>query len=151
MQMQEIRLDMSTKAALEMKQVGLRFGPLGNTTAHLCVDMQNIFALETGWHTPWMARVLPMVTEIVARHPAQTIFTRFIPPHDASERDGSWRRYFEQRPEMTQSRIDPRGPARFIRAPGKNYRQTIFFALSRHPACILAAGSPVREYSRKRS
>jgi nicotinamidase-related amidase len=43
--------------------------------------MQNVFAEETPWHTPWMARVLPVVTRIAERHPSQTIFTRFIPPH----------------------------------------------------------------------
>jgi hypothetical protein len=30
----------------------LRFGPLTDRTVHLCVDMQNLFALETPWHTP---------------------------------------------------------------------------------------------------
>ena len=35
----------------------LPFGPLTDRTAHICVDMQNIFAEETPWHTPWMERV----------------------------------------------------------------------------------------------
>ena len=39
-------------------------GPLMDRTAHLCVDMQNLFAEETPWHTPWMARVLPVVTRM---------------------------------------------------------------------------------------
>jgi nicotinamidase-related amidase len=42
----------------------LRFGPLGPKTAHLCIDMQNLFAEDTPWHTPWMNRVLPIVVEI---------------------------------------------------------------------------------------
>ncbi|MBV8400130.1 MAG: hypothetical protein JOZ58_28475 [Acetobacteraceae bacterium] len=50
----------------------LRFGPLTDRTVHLCVDMQNLFALDTPWHTPWMARVLPVVTRIAEHHPAQT-------------------------------------------------------------------------------
>jgi hypothetical protein len=40
----------------------LAFGPLTDRTAHICIDMQNVFAEETPWHTPWMARVLPGVT-----------------------------------------------------------------------------------------
>ena len=52
-------------------------------TLHLCVDMQNMFAEETPWHTPWMKRVLPVVAALVERHPDRTIFTRFIPPDDA--------------------------------------------------------------------
>ena len=85
----------------------LPFGPLTDRTAHLCVDMQNLFAEETPWHTPWMARVLPVVTRIAERHPSRTIFTRFIPP-PARPMPGSWRRYYERWRELTLERIDPR-------------------------------------------
>jgi hypothetical protein len=47
----------------------LRFGPLGERTAHLCIDMQNLFAEDTPWHTPWMKLVLPVVERIAERHP----------------------------------------------------------------------------------
>ena len=57
----------------------LRFGPLAGRTMHLCIDMQNLFAEDTPWHTPWMKRVLPVVAGIAERHAEQTIFTRFIP------------------------------------------------------------------------
>jgi len=33
---------------------GLRFGPLTRRSLHLCIDMQNLFADATPWHTPWM-------------------------------------------------------------------------------------------------
>ena len=68
----------------------LRFGPLTGRTVHLCVDMQNLFALDTPWHTPWMARVLPVVTRIAEDHRAQTVFTRFIPPERPDQMPGSW-------------------------------------------------------------
>ena len=42
----------------------LRFGQLTDRTAHLCIDMQNLFAERTPWHTPWMTRVLPVVLRI---------------------------------------------------------------------------------------
>ncbi|BAQ44595.1 MULTISPECIES: cysteine hydrolase family protein [Methylobacterium] len=29
-------------------------GPLEKRAVHVCVDMQNLFAEETAWHTPWM-------------------------------------------------------------------------------------------------
>jgi nicotinamidase-related amidase len=86
----------------------LAFGPLTDRTAHLCVDMQNVFAEETPWHTPWMERVLPVVTRIAERHPSQTIFTRFIPPQRPDRMPGSWRRYYEHWRELTLERIDPR-------------------------------------------
>ena len=85
----------------------LPFGPLTDRTAHICVDMQNIFAEETPWHTPWMARVLPVVTRIAERHPSRTIFTRFIPPCRPDQMPGSWQRYYERWRELTLERIDP--------------------------------------------
>jgi nicotinamidase-related amidase len=69
--------------------------------------MQNIFAEETPWHTPWMARVLPVVTRIAERHPSRTIFTRFIPPCRPDQMPGSWQRYYERWRELTLERIDP--------------------------------------------
>lgn len=93
----------------QMPQSGpLRFGPLGPRTAHLCIDMQNLFADDTAWHTPWMKRVLPVVVEIAERHPERTIFTRFIPAHHPDELPGSWRRYYRHWAELTLERIDKR-------------------------------------------
>jgi nicotinamidase-related amidase len=85
----------------------LPFGPLGERTVHLCVDMQNVFAEETPWHTPWMTRVLPVVAAICERHQERTIFTRFIPPVEPEDVPGAWRRYFGRWRELTRSRIDP--------------------------------------------
>jgi nicotinamidase-related amidase len=85
----------------------LPYGPLTRHTAHLCVDMQNMFAEATAWHTPWMTRVLPVVEQIAHRHPARTIFTRFMPPPRAESMPGAWRRYYERWPEFTAARIDP--------------------------------------------
>lgn len=85
----------------------LPFGPLGPCTAHLCVDMQNLFAERTPWHTPWMRRVLPVVQRIAEQHAAATIFTRFIPAFDPDELAGSWRRYYRRWREMTLSHLAP--------------------------------------------
>src|SRR4051812_31783452 len=49
--------------------------PLTPKTVHLCIDMQRIFSPEGPWATPWMARVLPVVTEIASRFPERTVFT----------------------------------------------------------------------------
>jgi hypothetical protein len=37
----------------------LRYGSLGQTAVHICVDMQRMFAEGTEWKMPWLARVLP--------------------------------------------------------------------------------------------
>jgi nicotinamidase-related amidase len=85
----------------------LRFGPLTDTCLHICVDMQRLFAEDTDWHTPWMGRVLPNVVRIAAAHPAQTIFTRFIPAEEPGQGRGTWRRYYEKWESMTVSRLGP--------------------------------------------
>lgn len=86
---------------------GLRFGLLNGSCVHLCVDMQRLFAEETPWHTPWMARVLPRVQALAEARPAQTVFTRFVPAERPGEGQGTWRRYYERWAEMTLERLGP--------------------------------------------
>jgi nicotinamidase-related amidase len=69
--------------------------------------MQNLFAEDTPWHTPWMSRVLPIVHRIAERHKDRTIFTRFIPPVRPQDLPGAWRRYYEHWPDMTLENLDP--------------------------------------------
>jgi len=86
----------------------LCFGPLGPRTVHLCIDMQNLFAEATPWHTPWMERVLPVVALLAERHAEATVFTRFIPARHADELPGSWRRFWQRWSGLTLDRLDPR-------------------------------------------
>jgi nicotinamidase-related amidase len=83
----------------------LLFGRLGGRCAHVCVDMQRLFAEETAWKTPWLSRVLPKILEIVQAHPEETIFTRFVPVARPGEGHGTWKRYYERWAEMTLERI----------------------------------------------
>jgi nicotinamidase-related amidase len=62
---------------------------------------------DTPWHTPWLKRVLPVVTGLVEKHPDRTIFTRFIPPAQPDDMQGAWRKYWERWKELTASRISP--------------------------------------------
>lgn len=75
--------------------------------AHLCIDMQRMFAEHTPWHVPWMASVSPAIVELVGRHPERTIFTRFLPPTRAEEMPGMWRAYYRKWDSMTLDRLDP--------------------------------------------
>jgi nicotinamidase-related amidase len=81
--------------------------PLTPRTVHLCVDMQRIFSAEGPWPTPWMHRVLPVVTELAGRHPERTVFTRFITPHRPEDMPGLWRRYYARWKETTREHLDP--------------------------------------------
>ncbi|MBB4293976.1 nicotinamidase-related amidase [Rhizobium leguminosarum] len=75
---------------------------------HLCVDMQRMFAEDTPWHVPWMARVCPQIEELAVRHPSRTIFTRFLPPEHADDMPGKWRDYYQKWWMMTGEHL-PRG------------------------------------------
>lgn len=86
------------------KTKGLRYGAL-NHCAHICVDMQRMFAEDTPWKTPWMRRVLPNVAEIAAACPERTIFTRFIPPATPEGLEGSWKRFYARWANMTLDRL----------------------------------------------
>ncbi|TCV73546.1 nicotinamidase-related amidase [Neorhizobium sp. R1-B] len=76
-----------------------------NRCRHLCVDMQRMFAEDTPWHIPWMPRVREPVAELTGTHPAETIFTRFVPPRTSAEAGGSWRSYYEKWAMMTRERL----------------------------------------------
>jgi nicotinamidase-related amidase len=80
---------------------------LGLRTIHLCIDMQRLFSREGPWPTPWMERVLPMVTRLVERLPSHTVFTRFVTPAVAEDMPGMWRAYYHKWREVTRSRIHP--------------------------------------------
>lgn len=81
--------------------------PLTHRTIHLCVDMQRLFSPKGPWPTPWMERVLPVVTELAARHPDRTVFTRFIPPKRSTDMPGMWQRYYTRWKAATREQLDP--------------------------------------------
>ena len=83
---------------------GLTRGPLGRCL-HVCVDMQEMFRRETEWHTPWLERVLPQAVRLVEAHPAETIFTRFVPAARPGEGQGTWKGYYERWASMTRERL----------------------------------------------
>jgi nicotinamidase-related amidase len=87
---------------------GVRFGPLGPKSIHLCVDMQTLFAKRTDWHVPWLERVLPAVTRLSEMRRECTVFTRFVPPERPEDAVGAWRRYYAHWRHMTGERLDPR-------------------------------------------
>jgi nicotinamidase-related amidase len=82
-------------------------GPLTPRTVHLCVDMQRIFATGGLWPAPWMERVLPVVTELAARFPERTVFTRFITPERPESMPGMWQLYYRHWREATREVLDP--------------------------------------------
>jgi nicotinamidase-related amidase len=76
--------------------------------------MQRMFAEDTDWHLPWMARVRPVVNSLARRYPNRTVFTRFIPAIRAGDGTGTWRRYYQRWRSMT---IEELGPERVRLVP----------------------------------
>jgi nicotinamidase-related amidase len=85
---------------------GLRYGPLKASTVHLCIDMQRLFAEDSPWASPAIARALPAVLEICRHKAAHSVFTRFMCPTGEQGVQGQWRRFYAGCPEML--RLDPR-------------------------------------------
>jgi nicotinamidase-related amidase len=81
--------------------------PLTRRTIHLCVDMQRLFSAEGPWPTPWLDRVLPVVTELASRHPERTVLTRFIPPERATDMPGMWQPFYSRWKDVTRQQLDP--------------------------------------------
>lgn len=88
--------------------MGLKFGRLGASAAHLCVDMQRLFSAEGPWCVDWMPRVLPVVAAGAARRPERTVFTRFVPPRRAEDLPGRWRQYYTRWQDVTLEHLDRR-------------------------------------------
>jgi nicotinamidase-related amidase len=76
------------------------------STAHLCVDMQNLLKAESPWPTPWAERILPKVIALAEALPERTIFTRFIPPRTPAEMPGTWRDFYSKWRCVTRDRLD---------------------------------------------
>jgi nicotinamidase-related amidase len=85
----------------------LRYGAPGETTIHLCVDMQRMFAEDTDWNMPWLELVLPNIISITSTRPERTIFTRFIPARKPGQGVGMWRHYYERWGSMTIGQLGP--------------------------------------------
>jgi|SRR4051794_40801074 nicotinamidase-related amidase len=76
---------------------------------HLAIDLQRLFAdSDSPWCVPWMPRVLPQVSELARRHPARTVFTRFVPPATPDDMPGAWRDYYKRWHAMTRQALDSR-------------------------------------------
>jgi nicotinamidase-related amidase len=87
--------------------MGKRLSPPGPHAAHLCIDMQNLFAPGAPWATPWMERVMPFAVALVEHAPARTVFTRFIPPQSKNSAPGVWKAYYEKWECVTRERLNP--------------------------------------------
>lgn len=79
---------------------------IGDNAAHLCIDMQKLFAQGSPWAVPWMERTLPRVVKLAEHVPERTIFTRFLTPQTPDDAGGMWRAYYRKWESLTRGRVD---------------------------------------------
>ena len=68
---------------------------------------KRLFAPGGPWPVPWVEKVLPAIEELVASHPGQTLFTRFVPAARPGGGPGAWARYYSRWADVTLANIDP--------------------------------------------
>jgi len=78
---------------------------LGPDTVHVAVDMQRLFAEDTGWQVPGLADILPNVLRLVGHRPGRTLYPCFITPPSTSAARGVWQSYYRRWPQMTDGRL----------------------------------------------
>lgn len=131
-----------------MAAQGLSYGSLGKHCAHVCVDMQRLFAEPSEWATPWITRVLPRIVSLVERKADQTIFTRFIPAARAGQGVGTWKRYYERWASMTIEAIGPEMVELLSPLPALKWATAACLRLrfragrSPRPACVRRCSRP---------
>ena len=89
-----------------MSVESLRLGPIEDA-AHICVDMQRLFAEETDWASPVVHEIAPAVARVCSHSPARTIFTRFLTPRAVEDAKGQWKAYYRRWSSVLASRLDP--------------------------------------------
>lgn len=85
----------------------VRLRQLDDQAVHLCVDMQRLLAPEGPWPVPWAEPAMHNIVRLADRHPARTIFTRFVPPTVPAQMPGMWRDYYDKWRRVTREFIDP--------------------------------------------
>jgi len=79
--------------------------PLGPDTVHVVVDMQRLFAEDTGWRVPSLPDILPTVRRLIAHRPTRVLYTRFITPPSLAAARGAWQAFYRHWPQVTQDRL----------------------------------------------
>ncbi|MBC6439277.1 MAG: cysteine hydrolase [Rhodospirillales bacterium] len=81
--------------------------PIGADAVHVCVDMQDLFAGDTAWHTPSIPGIVPNILRLAEHRPDRTVFTRFTTPERPEDAKGHWKGYYRRWSSVTTSGMDP--------------------------------------------
>jgi nicotinamidase-related amidase len=79
--------------------------PLPANALHVAIDVQRLFAEHAEWGVPSLPSIMPNLLRLSRHRPAQTVFTRFVPPAAPEHSAGVWRRYYERWSSVTLDRM----------------------------------------------
>jgi nicotinamidase-related amidase len=79
-----------------------------DTTVHVAIDMQKMFAEDTEWHCASLGGLVANIAAIASALPGRTFFARFRVPRRAEDAKGNWRNYYERWHRFTGAVMDPR-------------------------------------------
>jgi nicotinamidase-related amidase len=78
---------------------------IGADAVHVVVDMQRLFAEETGWRVPSLGKIVPNIRRLIEHRSARALYTRFITPHGADAARGVWQVYYRRWTQVTRAKI----------------------------------------------
>ena len=81
--------------------------PIGANAVHVVVDMQRLFAEDTGWRVPTLDAILPNIHRLIDHRPKRSLYTRFVTPPRVGAARGIWQRFYGHWPQVTQEKISP--------------------------------------------
>lgn len=79
--------------------------PIDADAVHVVVDMQRLFAEDTGWRVPTLEAILPNVRRLIDHRPDRALYTRFVTPVAAPHARGHWQLFYRHWPQVTQERL----------------------------------------------
>jgi nicotinamidase-related amidase len=80
---------------------------IGPDAVHVVIDMQRLFAEDTGWRVASLPGIVPTILKLVRCCPARALYTRFITPPSQAAARGAWRSFYRHWPQVTQDRLAP--------------------------------------------
>jgi nicotinamidase-related amidase len=78
---------------------------IGADAVHVVVDMQRLFAEDTGWRVPSLGDIVPNILRLIEHRPSRALFTRFITPHGPDGARGVWQIYYRRWTQVTRAKI----------------------------------------------
>jgi nicotinamidase-related amidase len=81
--------------------------PISADAVHVVVDMQRLFAEDTGWGVPTIESVLPNILRLVDHRPGRALYPRFVTPKNAESADGNWKAFYRRWPQVMQDKLSP--------------------------------------------